>query len=55
MNRTVSQIQKEQLGLQKVRKVLGVVIEILDRYPEVKSQVFEELRKSEVYDTIRSI
>ena len=55
LNRTVSQIQKEQLGLQKVRKVLGVVIEILDRYPEVKSQVFEELRKSEVYDTVRSI
>ena len=55
LNRTVSQIQKEQLGLQKVRKVLGVVIAILDRYPEVKSQVFEELRKSEVYDTIRSI
>lgn len=55
LNRTVSQIQREQLGLQKVRKVLSVVISLLEKYPEVKAQVFEELRKSEVYDTIRSI
>lgn len=55
LNVSVSKIQKEQLGMEKVRKVLSVMLSVLDKYPEVKAQIFEELRQSEVYDTIRAI
>ncbi len=55
LNLSVSKIQKEQLGVDKVRKVLGVVIETLDKHPAVKAEVFERLRESEVFDTIRSL
>lgn len=55
LNESVSKIQKEQLGIAKVRKVLEVVIEALNKYPEVRAEVFDRLRKSEVYDTIRAI
>ena len=55
LNVSVSKIQKEQLGVDKVRKVLGVVIDTLNKYPAVKAEVFEKLRESEVFDTIRSL
>ena len=55
LNESVSRIQKEQLGIQKVRKVLEVFLKILDRYPQVKNEVFEELRRSDMFETIRAI
>ena len=55
LNESVSKIQKEQLGMDKVRKVLEVFISTLDKYPEVKADVFARLRDSEVYDTIRAL
>lgn len=55
LNESVSRIQKEQLGIQKVRKVLEVFLKILDRYPQVKAEVFEELRRSDMFETIRAI
>ena len=55
LNKSVSEIQKEQLGLQKVRQVLGAVLSTLEKYPSVRSEIFEKLRNSEVYETIRAI
>lgn len=55
LNESVSKIQKEQLGLHKVRQVLGVVITTLNKYPSVRAEIFEQLRNSEVYETIRAI
>lgn len=55
LNESVSKIQKEQLGLEKVRKVLMIFLEILNKYPQVKSEVFERLRKSDAYEIVHSI
>ncbi len=55
LNESVSRIQKEQLGLQKVRRVLGVVLDTLNKYPSVRAEIFEQLRNSEVYETIRAV
>ena len=55
LNESVSKIQKEQLGLQKVRQGLGAVLSTLEKYPSVRSEIFEKLRNSEVYETIRAI
>ena len=55
LNESVSRIQKEQLGLAKVRQVLAVVIGTLEKYPSVRAEIFEKLRNSEVYETIRAI
>lgn len=55
LNISVSKIQREQLGLSKVRKVLSIILSTLDKHPEVRTEIFDELRKSEVYDTIRAI
>lgn len=55
LNESVSRIQKEQLGLQKVRQVLGAVLQTLEKYPSVRAEIFEKLRNSEVYETIRAI
>ena len=53
LNESVSRIQKEQLAIAKVRKVLTVLLEVLDKYPEVKVEFLEKLREMELYDTIR--
>ncbi len=53
VNRTISKIEKEHLGHDKVRKVLKTLLEVLDMYPEVKAQFMEKLRESTVYDTIK--
>lgn len=55
LNESVSRIQKEQLGLAKVRQVLGIVLDILNKYPSVRAEIFEQLRNSEVYETIRAV
>lgn len=55
LNERVSKIQKEQLGLEKVRKALRLLLNTLDKYPEVKAQFFTELRNAEEYDIIKSI
>ena len=55
LNISVSKIQKEQLGMAKVRKVISIILSTLDKHPEVRAEIFEELRKSEVYDTIRAL
>ena len=55
LNESVSKIQKEQLGLTQVRKVLQAVLDTLNKYPQVRTEVFEKLRQSDVYDTIRAI
>lgn len=55
LNESVSKIQKEQLGLQKVRQVLSVVLDVLNKYPSVRAEIFEQLRNSEVYETIRAV
>lgn len=55
LNESVSRIQKEQLGVDKVRMVLKTFISTLDKYPEVKADIFARLRESAVYDTIRSL
>lgn len=55
LNESVSKIQKEQLGIDKVRMVLREFISTLDKYPEVKADVFARLRESAVYDTIRAL
>lgn len=55
LNVSVSKIQKEQLGIDNVRKVLRIVLEIVSKYPQVKAEMFERFRESEVYDLIRSV
>ena len=55
INRAVSKIEKENLGHDKVRKVLKTLLEILDEYPEVKTRFMEKLRESAVYETIKYI
>lgn len=55
LNESVSRIQKEQLGLQKVRRVLSVIMGALEKHPAVKSEVYEQLRNSEVFETIQAI
>lgn len=55
LNESVSKIQKEQLGLDQVRKVMGIVLTVIAKYPEVKNEIFEKLRESDAYDIIRSI
>ena len=55
LNERVSKIQKEQLGLEKVRKALRLLMNTLDSYPEVKAEFFAKLRDAEEYDIIRSI
>lgn len=55
VNRTISKIEKEHLGHDKVRKVLKTLLEVLEEFPEVKTRFFEKLRESTVYDTIKYV
>lgn len=55
LNERVSKLQKEQLGVEKVRKAMRLLIETLEKYPEVKADYFQRLRESDLYDLIRSI
>ena len=55
VNKTISKIEKEHLGHEKVRKVLKTLLEILDEFPEVKTRFMEKLRESTVYDTIKFV
>jgi len=55
LNERASKLQKEQLGVEKVRKALRLLMDVLNRYPEVKAEFYRELRESEDYDLIRSI
>lgn len=55
MNKEVSRIQVEQLGVEKVRKVINLILSVLSKYPAVRAEVFEKVRESDVYETIRSV
>ncbi len=55
VNMSISKIQKEHFGHEKVRKVLKALLAVLEEYPEVKIKFFEKLRESAVYDTIKYI
>ena len=51
---SVSKIQKEQYGVEKVRKVLLIFLEVLNKYPDARAEAFERLRNSDVYEIIKS-
>ena len=55
LNERVSKLQKEQLGVDKVRKALRILVETLNKYPEVKADYFQRLRDAEEYEIIQSI
>ena len=55
LNIKVSQIQKEQLGLEKVRRILSVMLEVLVKYPQVKSEIYKKFQENDLMDTIRSV
>lgn len=54
LNVSVSKIQKEQYGVEKVRKVLLIFLEVLNKYPDARAEAFERLRNSDVYEIIKS-
>lgn len=41
LNISVSKIQKEQLGMAKVRKVLSIILSTLDKHPEVRAEILK--------------
>ena len=55
LNVQVSKIQKEQLGLDKVRRILTVMLEVLVKYPQVKAEIYQKFRDNDLMDTIRSV
>lgn len=55
LNVRVSQIQKEQLGLEKVRRILSVMLEVLVKYPQVKAEIYKKFAENDLMDTIRSV
>ncbi len=55
LNVQISKIQKEQLGLEKVRKILTVMLDVLAKYPQVKAEMYERFLNEDLMDTIRSV
>lgn len=55
LNVQVSKIQKEQLGLEKVRRILSVMLDTLNKYPQVKAEMYERFLQEDLMDTIRSV
>ena len=55
LNKSISKIEKEHLGHEKVRKVLKTLLEVLDEFPEVKARFLEKMRESTAYETIKYI
>ena len=51
----VSKIQKEQMSVDRIRKVMLVLIELLRKYPEVYSDFMIKLRELDEYELIRSL
>lgn len=55
VNKTISKIEKEHYGHDKVRKVLKTLLQTLDEFPEVKVRFMERMRESSVYETIKYV
>ncbi|MBR1581181.1 MAG: hypothetical protein IJ668_11930 [Selenomonadaceae bacterium] len=55
VNKSVSRIEKEYLGHEKVRKVLKTLLEVLEEFPDVKTRFLEKMRESTAYETIKYI
>lgn len=55
LNEKVSKIQKEQLGLEKVRLILSTILEVLVKYPQVKAEIYKKFADNDLMDTIRSV
>ena len=55
INKSISKIEKEHLGHEKVRKVLKTLLETLDEFPDVKARFMEKMRESTAYETIKYI
>lgn len=55
INKSISKIEKEHLGHEKVRIVLKTLLNTLDEYPDVKSRFLEKMRESTAYETIKYI
>lgn len=55
LNEKVSKIQKEQLGLEKVRQILSTMLEVLVKYPQVKAEIYKRFADKDLMDTIRSV
>lgn len=54
-NSEISRIQKEQLGLDKVRRILSIILDTLRKYPQVKAEVYKKFQDSDLMETIRSV
>ena len=55
INKSISKIEKEHLGHEKVRKVLKTLLDVLEEFPEVKTRFLEKMRESSAYETIKYI